>query len=252
MAAIYVITCCCLISISYGHIVNYSGSSLTSVPDNIPNDTMELQLQHNLLSSIRYDAFHNLTNLKRLYLHHNNLVSLVEGLFAPLVSLEKLDLQVTKLTTLQDSVFTRLTNLVYLFLNHNQLTTLPLGIFTDLHSLQVLHLHHNNITTVPSRVFAGTMSLHTLTLYDNQLTTLCGEDLVALKKLSIWLQNNPLELCNCRNAMLRYAELHGATIHVDTPPSCWTYANILDTSVCPDSTCEGEQKWYYLDYHCFL
>lgn len=72
------------------NMVICTGQSLTSVPDDLPKETVRLDLQENRIATIRRDDFKNLPNLRILQLMDNELTAIEAGAFDNLTNLERM------------------------------------------------------------------------------------------------------------------------------------------------------------------
>ncbi|MBN3313821.1 LRC3B protein, partial [Atractosteus spatula] len=86
--------------------VRCSSLGLTEIPRDIPNDTQQLYLDYNHITTVPAHAFRELPLLGELDLSHNELAKLEPGAFRGLAgSLEFLDLSSNKLMTLSSEAF---------------------------------------------------------------------------------------------------------------------------------------------------
>ncbi|XP_014663384.1 PREDICTED: slit homolog 2 protein-like [Priapulus caudatus] len=100
-------------------IVDCRDRGLTAIPDNIPEETMEVRLEQNMITSIPPKSFAEFKRLRRIDLSNN------------------------QITGLAPDAFFGLKNLNSLVLYGNKITELPQGVFDGLTSLQLLHLARN-------------------------------------------------------------------------------------------------------------
>ncbi|XP_064100447.1 chondroadherin-like protein [Macrobrachium nipponense] len=153
----------------------------------------ELDLSHNLLSSLGTGNFDVQVGLRELRLGHNNLPSLLPGSLSGLSSLTLLDL------------------------SHNVLSDLPPAVLVDVPKLNVLLLAHNKLHTFSRQTFRGCISLDVLDLCDNYfryVPTLALEDLSSLKALHL-----------CRNRLTR---LEANAFHIATLTTLSLETNSID------------------------
>ncbi|XP_067132916.1 adhesion G protein-coupled receptor A3 isoform X2 [Centruroides vittatus] len=109
--------------IKLGQRITCAMTDVTSVGDflleEMPRDTIYLDLSRNLISKIQEGAFLNLSNVEKLDLSHNKLASLSARMFESLTSLQRL------------------------ILEHNAISRLPKGVFNYMISLKTIDLSSN-------------------------------------------------------------------------------------------------------------
>ncbi|XP_028332384.1 leucine-rich repeat-containing protein 3B isoform X2 [Gouania willdenowi] len=99
-------SCYCSESENGGKTVRCSNLQLTEIPQDIPNDTMRVYLDFNLIATIPANAFVGLPHLVELDLSHNELRQLEPGAFRGLSSsLRFLDLSFNKLINFNAEAF---------------------------------------------------------------------------------------------------------------------------------------------------
>ncbi|XP_054608971.1 podocan [Dunckerocampus dactyliophorus] len=106
--------------------LNLEGNRLKQVPRHLPLSLKTLNLECNLISSVKQGAFNSLKNLEHLGLARNKISKVVPGAFRSLSALHQLDL------------------------SHNTLNYVPRQLPQGLHSVA---LTHNKIHTVPRDAF---------------------------------------------------------------------------------------------------
>ncbi|PWA20081.1 hypothetical protein CCH79_00018668 [Gambusia affinis] len=122
-----------LLNATHLESLNLEGNKLKQVPQNLPNSLKTLNLESNLISSIKKASFRNLNNLEHLGLARNAIVKVSTGAFKTLSALHQLDLC------------------------HNKLHQVPRQLPEGLHSVA---LTHNKIESVPNNAFCwGSQSL---------------------------------------------------------------------------------------------
>ena len=84
--------CPCTCISSGGIFVNCSAMNLSTIPGNIPKETVNLDLSRNQLTTISKGKFSGLKNLQNLDLSFNNISRADEGCFSRLVSLRTLNI----------------------------------------------------------------------------------------------------------------------------------------------------------------
>ena len=136
--------------------------------------------------------FDGLTNLRHLDINSNLLTSLRPEIFSQLTNLRTLILSNNLLVGLPRNVFNSLTNLRTLSIDGNSLDRLPEDMFERLRQLRTLELHDNELDAadISNDIFRGLSSLRSLTLYGNNFRSLyaeafTGQGLNRLKTLRI-------------------------------------------------------------------
>lgn len=129
----------------------------------------DLQLAHNMLSSIRRGALQGLNNLTSLVLHHNQIDVLEDHAFSELSNLVHLDLAHNRIVAVSGASLAHLTNLIELDLRHNFLRALTADLVLPLSRLRDLRLDDNDISIVASDALKPYKTLNRLTLSGNDL-----------------------------------------------------------------------------------
>ncbi|KAI8486775.1 hypothetical protein Bbelb_355230 [Branchiostoma belcheri] len=160
---------------------------LTSVPQDLPTNIISLQLEVNIITTIR------LGNLETLDLYDNEISAIQAGTFNSTPQLSALDLSSNKLTSLRSDMFTGLGNLEELHLNRNDITNIQAGTFNSTSQLRYLSLYNNYILSIPSNLLTNLLQLRDLRLSDNNITTFPFDDLARLQRLyRLDLNNNQM------------------------------------------------------------
>ncbi|KAI5743053.1 hypothetical protein M8J77_013963 [Diaphorina citri] len=190
------------VDLSHNHLVNIPIGGFE------PQEKLvELQLNHNKLSSVNNKTFIGLKSLKVLNLRGNFLEDLPGRLFAPLSHLEELDLGQNRISRIDQACFEGLTALRILYLDDNQLrsvptpsfiylgmlaelrvglnvfTTLADGAFNGLGRLSALDLRGAGLTNISDNAFRGLSGLRSLVLTDNRLQSIPTKQLSKLTRL---------------------------------------------------------------------
>uniref|UniRef100_A0A674PIY4 Leucine-rich repeat, immunoglobulin-like and transmembrane domains 3b n=2 Tax=Takifugu rubripes TaxID=31033 RepID=A0A674PIY4_TAKRU len=167
-------------------LVQCSDSKMSSVPINVPSDTVRLRLEKTQISRVPRAAFYNLSELRFLWLTYNSI------------------------TTVHPSSFVNLKALRELRLDGNFLASFPWEGLRDMPRLQTLGLHNNRLSSLPAHASVFLPNITYLDLSSNRLTTL------PLEMLDLWfplldkgqaqrrilgLQDNPW-ICDCQISML--------------------------------------------------
>ncbi|XP_030229880.1 leucine-rich repeats and immunoglobulin-like domains protein 1 [Gadus morhua] len=197
-----------------GDSVDCSKLDWSSIPLDLPVGTVSLNLGHNKLTSINYEALANLPNLRELrldhneltsipelgqaastiallYLHHNKIRSIDGTRTRELGSVETLDLSNNDITELRTHCFPAGLRIKDLYLSSNKINVLELGSLDHLGStLQVLRLSRNRIGQVPVRAFQ-LPGLTQLELNRNRIRQIEGLTFQGLSSLEVLkLQRN--------------------------------------------------------------
>ena len=155
----------------------YGTDPLKFLPINIPNDTLELFVAYNEISSLETEL-HMCPSLVILDISSNKLTNIVQEALKPLGQLQSLVLGRNQITSrnLRPEIFLNKPHLTFLDLSSNQLgPILYPNLFVSLNQLVMLLLEGNKITDMPSRSLAGLQSLQVLVLRDNWLTNVPTE-----------------------------------------------------------------------------
>ncbi|XP_033225668.1 peroxidasin-like [Belonocnema kinseyi] len=122
-------------------------SKLPSIPANtfasFGSMVQSLTLQNCQISTLDYDAFNGLTNLKKLSLANNNISNVPSEWFNDMRSLEELNLSFNQIKLIEASVFRKLLNLRNLILNNNQINCLIPGDIEPMRSLNNIRIEGN-------------------------------------------------------------------------------------------------------------
>ncbi|XP_035037913.1 leucine-rich repeat and immunoglobulin-like domain-containing nogo receptor-interacting protein 1 isoform X2 [Hippoglossus stenolepis] len=199
--------------------VNCSRGQLSTVPDDLPQDTKTLNLTHNniktlvhqqfqsltqlldldlsdnLLAVVELEAFLGLRSLLTLRLARNRLKIIPVGALAGLPNLQLLDISSNEILVLLDFTFRDLAALQCLIAADNDFVFISHQAFAGLTSLQELHIDGCNLTAVPTEALTQLGVLRSLRFHRLGLTTLPNysfHHLVRLKVLAIshcpWLE----------------------------------------------------------------
>ncbi|XP_069937714.1 chondroadherin-like [Cherax quadricarinatus] len=150
----------------------------------------ELDLSHNVLTSLGTGNLEEQAQLRELRLAHNNLTTLSPGAFRGLESLNLLDLSHNGMTDLPAKVLDDMPRLTVLLLAHNKLHLLAENTFRGLRGLHVLDLCDNYFRHVPSSALDDLKSLKALHLCRNRLTRLDAEAFTTDLLTSLSLETN--------------------------------------------------------------
>ncbi|XP_036369515.1 leucine-rich repeat-containing protein 4-like isoform X2 [Octopus sinensis] len=118
--------------------IDCSSRGLTSAPQPIPPNVVDLDLSYNDLHTIEAETFPNLFSLQTLDFRGNKIEEVNEEAFRNLSSLESLDFQDNKIMQLKAGTFQNLSKLTDLYLQYNDITEIEVGCFQNLPSLKTL------------------------------------------------------------------------------------------------------------------
>ncbi|XP_031177132.1 leucine-rich repeat, immunoglobulin-like domain and transmembrane domain-containing protein 3b isoform X1 [Sander lucioperca] len=188
-------SCPALCACTYGYsgiaeirLVQCSDPGISTVPINVPADTVKLRLEKTLISRVPRAAFYNLSELRFLWLTYNSITSIHPSSFVNLKALRELRL------------------------DGNLLTSFPWEGLRDMPRLQTLGLHNNRLSSLPAHAALFLSNITYLDLSSNRLTILPAE------LLDLWfplpgqqegpeqrrvlgLHDNPW-LCDCQISMV--------------------------------------------------
>ncbi|KAH9283513.1 Slit -like protein 2 protein [Echinococcus granulosus] len=153
--------------------VSCVGKSLDSVPSDLPENLISLNIANNQLTHLPKNAFSRYSSLRKLNLEEN------------------------KITNVSPWAFSGLHRLSSLYLTGNQIQSFPRNAFKGLSSLTILNLQKNNISCIDGEFFDGLTNLRILHLSENAIDTIEEDAFKSLKQLRyLYLINNKLN-CDC-------------------------------------------------------
>ncbi|XP_076063489.1 protein slit-like [Oratosquilla oratoria] len=176
-----------------GGVVDCRDTGQTHVPTHIPDDTIELRLEHNEIRRVAANAFSPYKLLKRIDLSNNEISELDEDAFAGLSNLNSLVLYGNKITSISDRVFRGLSSLQLLLLNANHIQCVHRNALADLTNLNLLSLYDNQIMTLSNGTFTPLRSIQTMHLGANAFVCDCN-----MAWLPAYLSANPVETSGAR------------------------------------------------------
>ncbi|XP_028750703.1 vasorin [Peromyscus leucopus] len=121
----------------------------TTVPRDVPPDTVGLYIFENGITTLDVGSFAGLPGLQLLDLSQNQITSLPGGIFQPLVNLSNLDLTANKLHEISNETFRGLRRLERLYLGKNRIRHIQPGAFDALDHLLELKLQDNELRVLP-------------------------------------------------------------------------------------------------------
>lgn len=203
-------------------IVYCSRRGLSSIPEGIPDDSLQVNLNGNRMENpvIRRSNLSSFVELEHLYLSECAIEAIEVGAFGNLPNLKWLDLSNNQIKVLLDDTFLGL-NLDHLFLNGNRNIQLLPGSFEGLGTIG-LYLHDCSLTRLRPEVLAPVhRTLKNLWLNGNELERLDRRFADVFSRLThLRLGTNPLQ-CSCDAVWLkeffdRSSDIFGGSL----PPSC--------------------------------
>ncbi|KAG4076224.1 hypothetical protein HA402_014773 [Bradysia odoriphaga] len=167
-----------------------------------------INLDHNLIETIKSDPFKQCKNLKSLSIANNSIHDLPKDFLKSTHLLRHLNLSHNSLSDIDSGVLSHLTSLRSIDLSYNKLKTLSVGIVDTLDNVEILNLEGNDIifiqiperrtlpleildlsfnafTTVPQNLGAKAPRLDTLILDHNPIEIIDFVDPIYLRKLSL-------------------------------------------------------------------
>ncbi|XP_068432072.1 leucine-rich repeat and immunoglobulin-like domain-containing nogo receptor-interacting protein 1 isoform X2 [Clinocottus analis] len=250
--------------------LNCSNGQLTTVPDNLPQNTKLLNLTHNkirtlvqqqfqrlpqlldldlsdnIMSIIEVEAFLGLESLITLRLARNHLKIIPVGVFSGLPKLKLLDISSNEILVFLDFTFRDLTSLQFIKAADNDLVFISHQAFTGLISLQELRLDGCNLTAVPTEALTQLSGLRSLYFHQLGIGTLQNYSfrrLERLKELVItrwrWLETlsgNSLFGLNLTSLTIKHCNLKAVPY---IPLHHLVYLVYLDLSFNPITDIDG-------------
>ncbi|KAM9525022.1 asporin [Salvelinus alpinus] len=123
-------------------VVQCSDLGLLSVPENIPADTLMIDLQNNDITEVKEDDFKGINKIYALFLVNN------------------------KISKIHPKAFRNMDRLQLLYLSYNQLTQIPANLPRNILELRI---HDNKISNIQKEAFKGLKSVHVLEMSANPL-----------------------------------------------------------------------------------
>eukprot|EP00062_Callorhinchus_milii_P001615 gi/632937287/ref/XP_007897999.1/ PREDICTED: leucine-rich repeat, immunoglobulin-like domain and transmembrane domain-containing protein 1 [Callorhinchus milii] len=176
---------------------------MTSIPNNIPTETLKLVIEKTPIRRVSTQAFSSLSSLEYLWLSCNS-ISNFNG------------------QSLQDMVTLR-----ELRLDGNALSSFPWEALSYIPQLRLLDLHGNRLRSFPIQAIAHIRNITYLDLSSNRLTTISSETILTWlsppllanpnsptdnSKLIIGLQDNPWQ-CDCRlSELVHFSKIYNPSV----------------------------------------
>jgi len=205
-------------------IVYCSRRGLTSIPEGISSDSLQLNLNGNAFdsSSIVRQNLSRYIRLEHLYLSECGLETIEVGAFVDLVDLRWLDLSNNRLRSIEADAFSGL-RLQHLFINGNRNMRIGSDSFAGLETVG-LYLHDCSLSTVDSTTLGRlNVTLRYLWLNGNELDRLDPRLATVFGGLMhLRLGSNPLR-CDCSAGWLkRFYDRSPEVFKGAVPPTCLT------------------------------
>lgn len=203
-------------------IVYCSRRGLSSIPEGIPVDSLQLNLNGNRMENpvLRRSNLSGFVELEHLYLSECAIEAIDVGAFGNLPDLKWLDLSNNQIKVLLDQTFLGL-SLEHLFLNGNRNVQLLPGSFEGLGTIG-LYLHDCSLARLRPEVLAPLhRTLKNLWLNGNELERLDRRFVELFSRLMhLRLGTNPLQ-CSCDAVWLKeFFDRSSDTFRGSLPPSC--------------------------------
>lgn len=118
-----------------------SSSNLKRVPQDIPGNTLGLDLSHNKITSILAGTFIHLSDCIEINFKHNRLSSIEKDTWKGLKSLKRLDLSQNHIIKITNGAFANLHDCTHLWLGDNYITKIKGPMWKALSSIKWLDYH---------------------------------------------------------------------------------------------------------------
>ena len=183
-----------------------SNAQLTEIPKTLPNYTIKLKLNNNLIQKIGPNDLSMIPYLLELSISQNQIVNIASEAFQNLVYLTRLNLSSNQLKSLPSSVFSKLQNLDLLDLNSNQLNFVQRWLLSGLGNLKFLDISNNQITLIHQNALDDAPNLIEIRIHKNKIKTLPN---IPFKLEKMYAFNNEL-VCDC--VMSKFLENYGNSL----------------------------------------
>ncbi|XP_072171367.1 uncharacterized protein [Diadema setosum] len=165
--------CCHIENTTQGMYKSYCNHcNLKSVPQDLPDRTIALDLSHNFISQLQNNSFGHLWNLINLNLKRNAIVHIENAAFKPLLHLKVLCLSGNELTQIQPGLLNFSKNLTVVDLGYNLIPSVPLAAIKDLSNLQKLILMKNSIKSFDFQSVSQWKRISEINLSGNDITSI--------------------------------------------------------------------------------
>ncbi|KAM8907715.1 decorin isoform 1-T2 [Spinachia spinachia] len=214
-------------------VIQCSDLGLTTIPDDIPDDTTLLDLQNNKITEIKENDFKHLKGLHALILVNNKITIIHPKALSPLTKLQRLYLSKNMLkemppnmpkslqelrihendiTKIKKASFQGLSNIIVMELGSNPLRSagIEASAFSDLKKVSYIRIADTNITEIPKGLPSSLSELH---LDANKISKVTAGSLKGLKNLAkLGLSYN--EISSVENGTLANVP-HVRELHLD-------------------------------------
>uniref|UniRef100_A0A5K3EG44 Protein slit n=1 Tax=Mesocestoides corti TaxID=53468 RepID=A0A5K3EG44_MESCO len=211
--------------------VSCVGKNLYTVPSDLPENIISLNIADNRLTSLPKKAFSKYSSLRKLNIEGN------------------------RIQEISPHAFSGLNRLSSLYLTANRIHTLLPNTFKGLSSLTILYLQKNNISCIGARFFDGLTNLRILHLSDNLIDNIEEDAFANLKQLRYLYLGNNLLTCDCSLAWLpgylkqtEAGENHWATCNSPAELK-GQYLQNLNLQICPPSSNKRQCKGVASQHH---
>ncbi|XP_055313690.1 oligodendrocyte-myelin glycoprotein-like [Sitodiplosis mosellana] len=186
------------------YLVDCSHRNLIEMPKNVPYNTVQLNMSHNLLTKLDVNDLMNCTELRQIFLQENRIETIVNAEnFARLPFLHQINLSRNALKPLRGDEFSHAKSLAALLLTNNQNVVAANVPIIQAPKLKTLNLANCSIDQFSDNTFQNLSSLVALYLDNNPLDLAKSMDafnaLINLRTLSIPTVNRDEALDLCRN-----------------------------------------------------
>ncbi|VUZ54040.1 unnamed protein product [Hymenolepis diminuta] len=154
--------------------VSCVGKNLKSVPQDLPENLISLNIANNQLMQLPKNAFSKYTSLRKLNLEGNKIADVSPNAFSGLRLLSSLYLTDNRIRSFALNTFKELSSLTILYLQKNNISCIGLNFFEGLTNLRILHLSENVIETIEDGAFNNLKQLRYLYMANNQLNCDCS------------------------------------------------------------------------------
>ncbi|XP_055316958.1 trophoblast glycoprotein [Sitodiplosis mosellana] len=149
--------------------VDCSHQKLVQIPKNLPHNTVQLNLSHNLLTTLNVSDLIKYSELQQLTLNDNQIETIVNTYeFSQLPNLEHIDLSSNVLKPLHGTEFSKARKLTTLFLTGNK-NVIASNVPIVQYKLKTLNLANCSITQLSDNIFQNLSTLVSLYLENNPL-----------------------------------------------------------------------------------
>ncbi|XP_071485886.1 uncharacterized protein [Diadema antillarum] len=164
--------CCSYNETSRGIKVYCNHCHLKSVPQDLPNRTITLDLSYNLITQLQNYSFASLWNLITLNLRKNAIFHIENAAFTPLIHLKILSLSGNKLAQVHPGLLRSNKNLYRVDLGGNLFTSVPLTAIKDLSKLKAIILMKNSIQSFDFQSVSGWKRISEINLSRNDIKSI--------------------------------------------------------------------------------